>query len=110
MYIKVKAVDLTKENVIDGKHGSWPLPNIMKERMGGRVKFYDVRELPEKMSWKVGDEVWLNGANHNIKKLYRTLIETGYMSSLKIDMLDMLVEFLGFRFEDALRRAIAMIK
>jgi len=67
---QIRVVDLVEVNVIEGRQRSRPVP---RQQLGQYVKFVEIRGLPNKKAWKVGNEVWFNPANPAVQSVYQTL-------------------------------------
>ncbi len=86
-----------------------PVIAKLPARVNEVVRFVDVSAFPNKISWKVGDEIWLNLAHGYVLSVYESLMSDREIDSDAIEMLDFLIELLGNRFEDGLARVIRLL-
>ncbi len=107
--VGIPAVDLTTTNVIEGMDIAKPVIAKLPARVNEVVRFVDVSAFPNKISWKVGDEIWLNLAHGYVLSVYESLMSDREIDSDAIEMLDFLIELLGNRFEDGLARVIRLL-
>jgi hypothetical protein len=66
----IRVVDLNSTIIIEGKQRSKPVPEAIRKRILHSVKFVEIGELPNKISWLVGSEVWINIAHPLVAKVY----------------------------------------
>jgi len=105
----VRVVDLTeKKDAVSGILKPKSLPRSIKAAIGKNVKFIDVDGLPGKRSWRVGEEVWINVANADMRLIYRLLQRTD-LSSRRMDLVNALLELVAHRFEDALESLVLLV-
>lgn len=94
-------VDLTEDNVLEGRQRSKPIPTSIRQELGAQTKFVEVTGLPNKKSWKVGNELWINLANPSMRRIYNVLQE----DSLDEDNLKhvlTLFNLLGHKYDEAI--------
>jgi len=97
----IKAIDLTKTNVISGRKRSKRIPNSVKQLIGDNVKFVEVDGLPNNKTWRVGDSVWINISNPTMSRIFKMLNTKG-IDENKIKLSLLLIDILAFKFEDAI--------
>ncbi|MFC1651413.1 ATP-binding protein, partial [Candidatus Latescibacterota bacterium] len=68
---KFKVVDLRKETPI--KLRSKPIPREIRDKVGSRIKFIEIMEMPKTRAWRVGNETWINLANPGVSRMYKSL-------------------------------------
>jgi hypothetical protein len=96
----IRVVDLTSENQILGKYRSKPIPRWVREELSQKVKFVEIVGLPDKRSWRVGDETWINVSNPEMEQLY-CLLQSDTLAADQLRMARLLVEISAYQFEES---------
>lgn len=102
-------IDLMETNVLEGKHRSKPVPSLIRQEVGSIVKFIEVTGLPNKKSWKVGNEVWINTANPTMQGIYKELQRFPAEPS-NVALVTILFNLLSYRFEESIQDLTSLIK
>jgi hypothetical protein len=100
-YLKVAnvgCIDLVETNVIEGKQRSKPVPGSVRQEVGAQTKFVEVTGIPNKRSWRVGDELWINLANPAMKRVYDAL-QGGALDPIKLRLASHLFDLLAYRYD-----------
>jgi hypothetical protein len=105
---QIPAVDLARTNIVEGRFRSKPVPQALRQRIG-TVKFVEIAELPNKMSWLVGTEVWVNIAHPVVGRAYYRL-QAHPKSEQVTDLLEVLVNVLSYDLENAFRNLSRLIE
>jgi hypothetical protein len=99
---------LARTNIVEGRFRSKPVPQALRQRIG-TVKFVEIAELPNKMSWLVGTEVWVNIAHPVVGRAYYRL-QAHPKSEQVTDLLEVLVNVLSYDLENAFRNLSRLIE
>jgi len=94
-----KVVDLFKANVISGKGGSKPINKTIRQTVGPSVKFVEVAGIPNRKSWRVGDELWINLANSQMRKVYDAVQAKPFATA---QFASVLFKILSYQFDEAI--------
>ena len=105
----IKSVDLSSDNVIEGKYRSKSVPQMIRQRIQNTVKFVEIGEMPNKISWRVGTELWINVAHPIVSRLYRRLTEQP-TDSKTVDLTQMLVDLLSYDLEGVFETIVRLIE
>jgi hypothetical protein len=105
----IKAVDLTKKNWISNKYRSKSVPRSVREGLSQGVKFVEIAGLPNKRSWMVGDETWINVANAEMERLYDLLV-SGTLGTNQLLLAKLLIDLSACRFEESVANILRQLK
>jgi hypothetical protein len=105
----IAAIDLSKTNIVEGKYRSKPVPQALRQRILKSVKFVDIAEMPNKMSWRVGTEVWINTAHPVVSRAYLRLLEQPKAEQIN-DLVEILVNLLSYDLENTFRNLSNLIE
>jgi len=93
-----------------GKQRSKPIPEAVRQRIQGSVKFIELPGLPNRMAWQVGTELWINVSHPAMGRLYSRLREPSFINHPEhIETVEQLIHLLGRRFELALEITVARL-
>jgi hypothetical protein len=73
------------------------------------VKFVEIAEMPNKMSWLVGTEVWINIAHPVVSRAYLRLVEQPKAERVA-DLFEVLVNLLSYDLENTFRNLAKLIE
>jgi len=96
---RIKVIDLVQENVVEGMCRSKKISNESRELVGSQIKFVDISGLPNKKTWVVGEEIWVNISNHFMRDIYNTLCDPQTDMSKKV-IAKAIIDCLSYKFDD----------
>jgi hypothetical protein len=104
----VKTVDLCNEKIRLDTSIARNLHKEVRDQFGEEIEFHYVGILPETRAWNMGEQIWLNLANDDVKKLFSQL-QSGDLSVDGIKMCRVLVHIWAWRFDDAIENLRTLI-
>jgi hypothetical protein len=105
----IATVDLSETNIVEGKYRSKPVPQALRQRILKSVKFVDIAEMPNKMSWRVGTEVWINTSHPVISRAYLRLLEQPKAERIN-DLVEILMNLLSYDLETTFQNLSKLIE
>lgn len=106
---KIKVVDLTQDNVLEGKYRSKPVPSSVRQEVGPITKFIEVSGLPNKKAWRVGNELWINLANPTMRSVYDTL-QKDILEPEVLRLTLILLSLMSYHLDDASRKIASWLE
>src|SRR5262249_49746038 len=103
----IRTVDLTKENVVEGRLRSKPLRKDIRDWIGNEVKFVDVVGQPNRRAWRLGKEVWVNLGNPAMRRVYESLQSVSFE---RARLARILIDILSFQLDEAIRDILRLLE
>jgi hypothetical protein len=106
----IQVIDLSSENLIEGRQRSKPIPDAVRQRIQGSVKFIELPGLPNRMAWQVGSELWINVSHPAMGRLYSRLRDPAFVGTADhLEVVEEVIHLLACRFDRALEMAVARL-
>jgi hypothetical protein len=105
----VSTVDLSVTNILEGKYRSKPVPQAVRQRILKSVKFVDISQMPNKISWRVGAEIWINTAHPVVSRIYSRLGEQP-TDTRTAELAEVLVNILSYDLSGAFENLSRVIE
>ncbi|MBZ5724301.1 MAG: hypothetical protein LAP87_04830 [Acidobacteriia bacterium] len=106
----MRVIDLSSKNLIEGRQRSKPVPEAVRQRIQGPVKFIELPGLPNRMAWQVGSELWINVCHPAMGLLYSRLREPVFVDNREnLLIVEELIHLLTCRFDRALEIGIGRL-
>jgi hypothetical protein len=104
----IEATDLLTSPAVVGDLRSLALPKELRTVVGKRVKFVETGIKPGKIGWDLGDEVWFNVTNTNVRKVYER-IRSSDLSERELLALSVLVGLVDNEFDGVIEHCVKAI-
>jgi hypothetical protein len=98
----IHVVDLSSTNILEGKQRSKPVPEAIRKRISNSVKFVEIEEIPNKISWRVGGEVWINTAHPLVARTYAQMQQRPEEENV-LTLLEIFANIASYDLENAFR-------
>ena len=96
----IEVVNLVEQNIIEGMYRSKKIDSYSRELLGPNVKFVEISGLPNKKTWVVGSDIWVNISNPFMRAVYNVL--NNPQSGLQQKKVaKAIIENLCYKFDDA---------
>jgi hypothetical protein len=105
----IEVIDLSSSNIIEGKQRSKPVPDVIRRRISGSVKFVEIEEIPNKISWLVGSEIWINTAHPLVKSVYAQMQQRPDSEGI-LKMFEIFVNIASYQLDNAFRNVCAALE
>jgi hypothetical protein len=104
----IETIDLSASNILEGKYRSKPVPQAVRQRIMKSVKFVDIGQMPNKISWRVGTEVWINTSHPVVSRIYTRLGEQP-TDTRTAELAEVLVNILSYDLSGAFQNLSKVI-
>ena len=105
----IRVVDLSSTNILEGKQRSKPVPEAIRKRISNSVKFVEIEEIPNKISWRVGGEVWINIAHPLVARTYAQMQQRPEEENT-LTLLEIFANIASYDLENAFRNVCVALE